>query len=60
MLINIRVSALISDTSNSIPLSILSVIAVYVPISETLPNNKNTHDNKESNQDSVDYVSSYN
>lgn len=60
MLINIRVSELISDTSNSIPLCILSLIAIYVPISETLPDNKNTHDNKQSVEDSVYYVSSYN
>jgi NADH-ubiquinone oxidoreductase chain 6 len=37
MLINIRVSELISDTTNNIPLSILSLIAIYVPISQVLP-----------------------
>ncbi len=56
MLINIRVSELISDTSNSIPLSILSLIAIYVPISDILPG-KNITDSK---QDSVYYVSSHN
>jgi NADH-ubiquinone oxidoreductase chain 6 len=37
MLINIRVSELSSDTSNSIPLSILVILAFFVPISSILP-----------------------
>jgi len=37
MLINIRVSELISDTSNSIPLGILAVVAFYAPLNEILP-----------------------
>lgn len=54
MLINIRVSELISNTSNSIPLSILTVIAFYVPLSEMLPVNENVYENEKS----VYYVSS--
>lgn len=46
MLINIRVSELISDTSNSIPLSILAIVALYVPISEILPGNENIYTNE--------------
>lgn len=56
MLINIRVSELISDTSNSIPISILSLIGIFVPISNILPGKSNVLENKES----VYYVSSSN
>lgn len=56
MLINIRVSELISDTSNSIPLSIVSLIAFYVPLKNILPINGNIYPGKES----VYYVSSNN
>lgn len=56
MLINIRVSELISDTSNSIPLSIISLIAFYVPLKNELPGNENIYTNKQS----VYYVSSNN
>jgi NADH-ubiquinone oxidoreductase chain 6 len=56
MLINIRVSELIADTSNSIPLSVLAVIAFYVPLSEVLPNTTQKFSNKET----VYYVSSNN
>ena len=56
MLINIRVSELISDTSNSIPLSIISLIAFYVPLNNELPSNENIYTNKET----VYYVSSNN
>lgn len=54
MLINIRVSELISDTSNSIPLSILVIIAFFTPLNEVLPGDQNIYTNKES----VYYVSS--
>jgi NADH-ubiquinone oxidoreductase chain 6 len=40
MLINIRVSELISDTNNNIPLAILTLIAFFIPLSNTLPNTK--------------------
>jgi NADH-ubiquinone oxidoreductase chain 6 len=37
MLINIRVSELISDTSNNIPLAILAILAFFIPFSSILP-----------------------
>src|SRR6201985_3967223 len=37
MLINIRVSELISDTSNNIPLAVLAVLAFFIPFSNILP-----------------------
>jgi len=46
MLINIRVSELISDTTNSIPLSIIAIIAFYVPLIRILPTNENIYTDK--------------
>lgn len=40
MLINIRVSELISNTNNNIPLAILVILALYVPYNNLLPNTK--------------------
>jgi NADH-ubiquinone oxidoreductase chain 6 len=40
MLINIRVSELISDTNNNIPLAILTILAFFIPLSNLLPDNK--------------------
>lgn len=40
MLINIRVSELINDTNNNIPLGILAIIILFVPLSSLLPSNK--------------------
>lgn len=40
MLINIRVSELINDTNNYIPLAILTLMAFFVPLSSLLPDNK--------------------
>lgn len=37
MLINIRVSELINDTNNNIPLAILTIIILFVSISSSLP-----------------------
>jgi NADH-ubiquinone oxidoreductase chain 6 len=37
MLINIRVSELISDTSNNIPLAILAILAFFIPFSNIIP-----------------------
>src|ERR1700761_7559998 len=37
MLINIRVSELISDTNNNIPLAILAILAFFIPLSNVLP-----------------------
>lgn len=45
MLINIRVSELIADTSNNIPLAILTLLAFFIPIGDILPNNENSNDN---------------
>lgn len=40
MLINIRVSELISDTNNNIPLAIITIIAFFIPFSSILPDTK--------------------
>jgi NADH-ubiquinone oxidoreductase chain 6 len=40
MLINIRVSELISDTNNNIPLALLTLIAFFIPLSNLLPESK--------------------
>jgi NADH-ubiquinone oxidoreductase chain 6 len=56
MLINIRVSELSSDTSNSIPLSILVILAFFVPISSILPTDEALFDY----ESIVLYVSSWN
>jgi NADH-ubiquinone oxidoreductase chain 6 len=40
MLINIRISELISDTYNNIPLAILTIIAFFIPFSSLLPDAK--------------------
>lgn len=40
MLINIRVSELINDTNNYIPLAILTLLAFFVPLSSLLPDNR--------------------
>ena len=40
MLINIRISELISDTNNNIPLAILVILAFFIPYNDLLPNTK--------------------
>jgi NADH-ubiquinone oxidoreductase chain 6 len=40
MLINIRVSELINDTNNNIPLGILAILILFIPLSNLLPDNK--------------------
>ena len=40
MLINIRVSELISDTNNNIPLAIITIIAFFIPFSNILPDTR--------------------
>src|SRR6201992_3473622 len=40
MLINIRVSELISDTNNNIPLAILAILAFFIPYNDLIPNTK--------------------
>jgi len=39
MLINIRISELLSETNNNIPLAIISTITFNYPIYNILPNN---------------------
>jgi NADH-ubiquinone oxidoreductase chain 6 len=39
MLINIRVSELVSNNSNNIPLGILAIATFFIPFSTLLPNN---------------------
>jgi NADH-ubiquinone oxidoreductase chain 6 len=66
MLINIRVSELISDTNNNIPLAILAILAFFIPLSNILPNNKiNITQNNllsnitnSSNTEHISYISS--
>lgn len=41
MLINIRVSELIGDTNNNIPLAIITILAFFIPISNILPSAEN-------------------
>jgi len=40
MLINIRVSELISDTNNNLPLALITIIAFFIPFSNLLPEAK--------------------
>jgi NADH-ubiquinone oxidoreductase chain 6 len=37
MLINIRVSELIGDTNNNIPLAVITTLAFFIPMSDILP-----------------------
>lgn len=69
MLINIRVSELISDTNNNIPLAILAILAFFIPFSNVLPykesiNSRSADYNMYNyfnfeQEKSVSYVSSY-
>ena len=40
MLINIRVSELISDTNNNLPLALITIIAFFIPFSNLLPDTR--------------------
>jgi NADH-ubiquinone oxidoreductase chain 6 len=40
MLINIRVSELISDTNNNLPLALITIIAFFIPFTNLLPSAK--------------------
>ena len=55
MLLNIRISELVSDTRNNIPLALLSIVAIYLPFNNLIPT-KDSFDTFQS--ESVDYVSS--
>lgn len=67
MLINIRVSELINETNNNIPLALLAIIILFVPLSSSLPdynipsykNNINLN-NGLINKEQLIYVSSNN
>jgi hypothetical protein len=41
MLINIRVSELINDTNNNLPLALITIIAIFIPFTNLLPDTKN-------------------
>ena len=40
MLINIRVSELIGETNNNIPLAIIAIVAIFIPYSKIIPDVK--------------------
>jgi NADH-ubiquinone oxidoreductase chain 6 len=56
MLINIRISELISNTNNNIPLAILVILALFIPYNNLLPNTRTSlaYDNT-----NILFVSSY-
>src|ERR1700761_3295080 len=59
MLINVRVSELLSDTSNSIPLAVMIIIVFNYPINKILPNklaNINTFAGSDSNNSSINNI----
>jgi len=63
MLINIRVSELIGDTNNNIPLAIIAILSFFIPISSILPSSDNKADNFEiinKQETQISYVSSNN
>ena len=67
MLINIRVSELVSETTNYIPLAILTILIFFVPLSGILPDKKFINDRQISqidnftpNTEELKYVSSFN
>nr|QHN69907.1 NADH dehydrogenase subunit 6 [Arthrocladium fulminans] len=63
MLINIRVSELIGDTNNNIPLAIIAVLSFFIPISSILPSSENKLDSYEiinKPETQISYVSSNN
>ena len=63
MLINIRVSELIGETNNNIPLAVIALLSFFMPISSILPNHKNKIDGSEiinKIETQISYVSSNN
>lgn len=73
MLINIRVSELISDTNNNIPLAILVILTFFIPFSNLVPDTNAARDGSSesssklnniietiSNEGQISYVTSYN
>jgi NADH-ubiquinone oxidoreductase chain 6 len=65
MLINIRVSELIGDTNNNIPLAIITFLAFFVPMGNALPLTENKSENlinlypADKVQSQIYYVSSH-
>jgi NADH-ubiquinone oxidoreductase chain 6 len=65
MLINIRVSELIDNTNNNIPLAIITFLAFFVPIGNVLPLSENKSENLinlfsvEKEESQIYYVSSF-
>ena len=57
MLLNIRVSELVSDTNNNVPLGFLALIIIYLPLNELLPSSKDIFGYVSSNKD--DYQNSH-
>lgn len=63
MLINIRVSELIGDTYNNIPLAIIVILLFFIPINDILPSQHNefyNYANVNNTQELIYYVSSNN
>lgn len=61
MLINIRVSELVSDTNNNIPLAILTILGFFVPYNNLLPDIKTGYILEVINKDvDISHVSSNN
>jgi len=63
MLINIRVSELIGDTNNNIPLAIIAILSFFIPISSILPSSESKPDSYEITnkpETQISYVSSNN
>lgn len=63
MLINIRVSELIDDTYNNIPLAIIVILLFFIPINDILPSQHNefyNYGNVNNTQELIYYVSSNN
>jgi len=60
MLINIRVSELISDTNNNIPLAILVILAFFIPYNDLLPATKTNYFELVNIEKYIPFVSSNN
>ena len=60
MLINIRISELVSDTNNNIPLAIIAAVSFYVPFSNLVPEINTNLDSNFFGLNIIYYVTSYN
>jgi len=59
MLINVRVSELLSDTSNSIPLALVITVSFNFPVYQILPLNLLSFDNYNVNSSYFDYLGGF-